>query len=152
MRPFHFAAIGAALVSTVAAATPLNSSQVVDGRKARYRELGAAFKTINDQLRSGTLIKITLRSAARTINVIGTEQYQWFPAGADARTGVKTRALPAIWSNATGFRQAQGNFQRQADLLLRAVETGDQTRIRAQARAVGQTCAACHRPFRAEED
>ena len=152
MRPLYLAVLGVTLISSIASATPLSPSEAVEARKVRYREFGAAFKAVNDQLRSGTLIKITLRSAARTISRGSADQYFWFPVGSDTRADPKTRALPAIWSNPDGFRQAQGNFQRQANQFLQAVEAGDANQIGAQAKALGQTCAACHHTFRAEEE
>jgi cytochrome c556 len=152
MKLLRSIVIGGALTSTLVSAAAFSPGQAVDARKNRYRELGAAFKSVNDQLRSGNLIKVTLRSAARTVSGVGRDQYQWFPAGSNAQAGFKTQAMASIWLNPAGFREAQGNFQRQADMFLKVVETGNAAQIGAQAKALGQTCAACHRKFRAEKD
>ena len=117
-----------------------------------YRETGAAFKTINDQLKSGTPVKIMMRTSARTISNTARDQYNWFPAGSGAETGLKTKAKPAIWSDAAGFKAAQDRFAQEADLMSKVVETGDAAAMQKQAKALGQACAACHQKYRQQED
>ena len=131
-------------------AQALPPKAAVENRINRYRELGAAFKTINDQAKSGALVKITARLSARTISAAARDQFQWFPAGSGPESGVKTKAKAAIWVNAAGFKQAQTAFQRDADLMAKAVEGGNLAAVQAQAKVLGQTCGACHRSFREE--
>lgn len=141
----------ALLLATGFPASALTADQALQARKSRYREVGAAFKTINDQAKSGTLIKITLKSSARLISAAARDQYMWFPAGSGPSPQVKTKALPAIWSDPAKFKRAQDDFRRQADLMAVVAEKGDLAQVRAQARLLGQACAACHRPFRQED-
>ncbi|MFC4595851.1 c-type cytochrome [Sphingobium tyrosinilyticum] len=133
-----------------ALAQGLTPKAAAENRVNRYREVGAAFKTINDQAKSGTLIKMTARIAARTISAAARDQYQWFPAGSGPESGAKTKAKTAIWSDAAGFKKAQTAFAQQSDLMTKAVETGNISAVQTRAKLLGATCSACHRNFREE--
>src|SRR4051794_37148680 len=111
------AATGLALSLGQTAAAQFTPKDAVAARVNAYRETGAAFKTINDQIKSGAPVKIMMRTSARTIAGTARDQYGWFPAGSGAEAGVKTKAKPAIWADAAGFRDAQARFQREADLM-----------------------------------
>ena len=139
---------GVALAAAGTAYAQLAPKDAVGVRINGYRETGAAFKNINDQLKSGTPVKIMLRSSARTIANTARDQHKWFPAGSGPEAGVKTKAKPAIWTDAAGFSAAQARFQREADLMLKVVETGDAAQMKKQAKALGQSCSSCHSKFR----
>lgn len=145
--------VGAAAALAVAgsAYAQFSPKEAVGVRINAYRENGAAFKTINDQLKSGTPLKIMMRASARTISNTARDQYNWFPAGSGAETGLKTKAKAAIWSDAAGFKSAQDRFAREADLMSKVVETGDAAAMQKQAKALGQACAACHQKYRQED-
>ena len=144
-------AAAAALAAGGAAYAQLAPKDAVGVRVNAYRETGAAFKSINDQLKSKTPAKIMLRSSARTIANAGRDQHKWFPAGSGPESGLKTKAKAAIWTDQAGFGAAQAKFQREADLMLKVVETGDQAQMQKQAKALGQTCSSCHAKFRVED-
>lgn len=145
------AGAGLALLIGGSAAAQFNPKEAVAVRVNAYRETGSAFKTINDQLKSGAPLKIMMRTSARTIAATARDQYGWFPAGSGAETGLKTKAKPAIWADAAGFHEAQARLQREADLMTKVVETGDAAAMQKQARALGQACQACHQKYRAED-
>ena len=142
---------GAALAVAGSAYAQFSPKDAVGVRVYAYRETGAAFKTINDQLKSGTPIKIMLRTSARTISNTARDQYNWFPAGSGAETGLKTKAKAAIWSDPAGFKAAQDRLAQEADLMSKVVETGDAAATQTQAKALGQACAACHQKYRQED-
>lgn len=120
-------------------------------RVSGYRETGAAFKTLNDQLKSDTPLKVMLRTSARRITQTSHDQYAWFPHGSGPESGEKTKAKAAIWTDAAGFKAAQDNFQQQAGRMSQAVDAGDVGQMKTAARALGETCAACHSKFREKE-
>jgi cytochrome c556 len=124
------------------------AGEAVAMRVNAYRETGAAFKTINDQLKSGLFVKIMLRTSARTIAANAKAQYGWYPSGSGPESGQKTKAKAAIWSDPAGFRAAQMRLQKEADLFLKVAETGDKAKIQQQAKALGAACAACHQKYR----
>jgi cytochrome c556 len=145
----RFALSAALLSAPLLAATPADQVKIrVDGLKA----LGAAFKTVNDTLRSGSAPAGQLQRAADQIESASRAQYRWFPAGSGPSAGVKTAAKPEIWSRAGEFRAAQDNFARQAGVFKRAVASGNQTAVQAEVRRLGGTCKACHDNFRVAKD
>ena len=116
-----------------------------------YRELGAAFKAVNDGLRGPSPQTIMIQMSAREIRNAATAQYNWFPAGSGPQPGVKTAAKPEIWSQAARFRQLQDGFAAQATAFQRAAGTGNAAAMRTAARSLGATCKACHDQFRIEK-
>lgn len=120
-------------------------------RIAGYRDLGAAYKSVNDAMRGDPQVA-TIRQAAQRIGNSARAQYAWFPAGSGPRPGVKTAAKPAIWAKSQEFRSAQDAFARQAAAFQRAARTGNIAAIRAESRKLGGTCKACHDTFRVPSD
>jgi cytochrome c556 len=115
-----------------------------------FRQLGAAFKALNDGLRRPSPQLAAIQASARQIRNAANHQYGWFPAGSGPRPGVKTAAKPEIWAQGQRFRQAQAAFATQAAALERAVAGGNVPAIRSAARTLGATCKGCHDQFRTE--
>jgi cytochrome c556 len=67
-----------------------------------------------------------------------------FPAGSGSGD---TRALPAIWTERTGFEAASANMVTQLRALQAAANSGDQAAFGAAFQQTGATCDACHRPY-----
>ncbi|MBV9782299.1 MAG: cytochrome c [Acidisphaera sp.] len=70
-----------------------------------------------------------------------------FPPGSE--TGHDTKALPAIWSDKAGFDKDAANFNAAAAKLAQVATTNDKAAFAEQYQAVGETCGACHRAYRA---
>jgi len=87
---------------------------------------------------------LVARNAAY-LNVLDKMAWDGFDAGTK---GVKSRALPAIWDNAAGFKEDQEKFQSAVSDLVAASKTGDEGKIKAAIGAVGKTCGTCHDNFR----
>jgi cytochrome c556 len=116
------------------------------------RELGAAFKAVNDGLRSSQLQTMLIQMSARQIRNASQAMYNWFPAGSGPQPGVKTAAKPEIWTQAAQFRQKQDAFAAQAAAFQRAAGSNDVAAIRAATRSLGETCKSCHDQFRVPKD
>lgn len=141
---------GLAMLAALATAPLLAApADQVRARIAGFRELGAAFKAINDGLRSSASPS-SLRAASQKIRVAAGRQFGWFPAGSGPQAGVKTAAKPEIWRQSAQFQQLQNGFAAQAAALDQAVQSGDAARIRTSARTLGASCKACHDQFRME--
>ena len=61
---------------------------------------------------------------------------------------VKTRALPAVFSDTAKFKEAQDRFTGEVSKLATTVAGGDEAAIKSQLAAVGKTCGGCHESFR----
>jgi cytochrome c556 len=139
------------IVGILACSVPVlaAASDTIRSRIASYRELGAAFKGANDALRGEPQI-VLLQQSARQISNASKQQYGWFPAGSG--TGAKTAAKPEIWSNSAGFRTAQDNFARQAEVFRKAVASGNAAVMRVEVKKLGAACKGCHDQFRNKDD
>lgn len=65
--------------------------------------------------------------------------------------GVKSRALPKIYSDSAKFIAAQEKFQDDVIKLANIASNGSQTAVIAQIKAVAKHCGGCHKEFRAEK-
>ena len=61
---------------------------------------------------------------------------------------LKSRALPAVFSDAAKFKEASDRFNGEVAKLVTTVGGGDEAAIKAQLGAVGKACGACHNDFR----
>ncbi len=66
--------------------------------------------------------------------------------------GVKTAALPAIWSEPAKFKEAQENFQNAVQNLVKVSRGGDEATQKTAIGAVGKTCGGCHQNFREKQN
>lgn len=141
--------LASAMLTAPVAAAP---GDMVRERINAYRELGAAFKGVNDSLRGSDVQTVMLGQYARQIRNFARQQYAWFPQGSQSAAGAKTKVKPEIWSRPTEFRAAQDSFAQSADAFQRAVQSGNAATIRTAARSLGGTCKACHDRFRLPTD
>lgn len=146
VRRALFAALAGALAGVPLLAAPADT---IRARIAGYKQLGAAFKAVNDGLR-GEPDLVKVRKAVGQIAGASAAQYKWYPRGSGPQPGIKTAAKVEIWSRGAQFRAGQDRFAGQAAALQRAAAGGDPVAIRAEARKLGATCKACHDAFRAD--
>lgn len=157
MRPKMGKCLRTGVVAAIALAVG-NAPTIAAGAdpyKARldsYRELGAAFKNVNDELRKPTPQVYIIQLSARQIRSAAQAQYGLFPAGTGPRPGVKTAARAEIWTQPAQFKAAQDAFSKQAQTIATIAQSGDVAKIKLQTKALGQTCGACHKAFRVEKD
>ena len=140
------------LAAAVAAPLLAAPQDVVKSRVASLRELGAAFKNVNDELKGGSPQIYIIQLSARQINSAARQQYGWFPAGTGPQPGVKTNAKREIWAQPAQFKAGQDAFAVQAAAFAKVAATGDMNAIRAQAKQLGATCTTCHRAYRVDPD
>jgi cytochrome c556 len=58
-------------------------------------------------------------------------------------------ALPDVWTNMSDFQQKAADLQNAAQALATAASSQGFEAAKGMVQAVGQTCSACHRPYRA---
>ena len=127
------------------AGSALAQGDVIAERRAAFKRVGEhmqAMKAIADSRGNPG------PAVARVDDMLAWFQvlHERFPAGSG--TG-DTKALPAIWSDNAGFRQAQANAVTQLQALRAAAASGDPATFAAAYQQTGSTCGNCHRPFRA---
>ena len=151
IRLSHVAA-GVIALGALAAALIAAPADTIRARIASYRELGAAFKAVNDGLRGSEIQTVLIGQYARQIRNASRAQYTLFPAGTGPQPGIKTNAKAEIWKKPAEFRAAQDAFVRAADSFQAAVNKGNPAAIKSEARKLGASCKSCHDAFRAPVD
>lgn len=147
-----FQAGPAAILLLAGTAGVAAAADVIAARQEHYKDLGRAFKAINDQLRSSTPDVAVIKANAPAITRIGQQQNRenWFPAGTQAGLGLETAAGTAIWKNPADFSTKRADFAKASAGYAATAASGDLEAIKAATGAVGKTCKACHETYRDE--
>ena len=146
--------LAAALTAGGAIAHELGKVPNTPGGKAaaarhnNFRQVGGAFKAINDELKKDAPDQAVLASQSGKLRALAVQVPSWFPKGSGPESGVKTEARAQVWSDAAGFSAAANRFQVESSKLNQFSAAGDIAGARNQARAVGATCKGCHDKYR----
>lgn len=167
------AAILLPLAGTIAGA---GDAHLIDARIANFREIGTAFKQVNDELKSKRPDLVRIRESACLINDRGAEIPRWFPPGSEPATplekgwlehirgwfgfgdtlalpdAAKTRAKIEVWTEPAQFKERYSKLSLEADKLCQAAQKGEIAVITERLRSLGKACKSCHEKFREEED
>ena len=144
-----FAMLGMLASYAAYAAAPAVTT-AVKTRQATYKEIGGAFKSINDELKSGSPDMNSIKPLARDLAGRATLLPKLFPKGSGPDSGLKTRAQPAIWKDHAAFVKLQGDMIIAARALDAAATSGNAAGVRTARNALGGACKGCHDRFRAE--
>lgn len=142
-----------ALVATSVAAQEedIDARVVIEGRQSSLRDIGEAFKGINDELKKSSPALPKIREHARLIDELSKHQNKWFPAGTGQDADVINAAKDEIWEDPAEFEAGQVAMSAEAAKLAKVAAGNDVGAIKKQARALGSTCKACHDRFREED-
>src|SRR5262245_45387967 len=91
--------------------------QQIEARQHNLKDLGGAFKTVNDQLKTDAPQLTEIKLAAEEIRSHSQEIGNWFPAGTGPESGVKTEARAAIWTGQADFKAKAQTFADEAAKL-----------------------------------
>ena len=145
------ALVAAALATAgLLSAAPPSPQAAIQTRQANFKKMGTAMKALGDQLKADAPAKPVMLPAAQTIAATAKAQGGLFPPGSGASAGIKTDALPAIWSDKANFDGQMAKLVTESAKLVSVVNGGDVTAIRAQQKATGAVCGGCHKQFRAD--
>lgn len=145
------AVLALALVATGASlAVAASPAETIAARQANFKKMGGAMKVIKDELGGGA-DKAKMAGAARTIAAMARAQGPMFPKGTGPGAGVKTDALPAIWTDRATFDGHARKLVVEADKLVAVAGSGNAAAVGAQFKVVGGTCGGCHKAFRADD-
>ena len=149
---FAAAALCLFLSSAVVIQAAPGDSALIKSRQDKLRDLGGAFKAIDDELkkRDPDWANAILPNA-QTVQSRSSYLLTWFPKGTGPESGVKTYALPAIWQKHDDFTKLGKTAQAEAAKLNQMAGSKDPTALRAQAIALGKACKACHDNYRSPD-
>jgi cytochrome c556 len=139
------------LLGTGAAALAASPGDTIRAREANFKQLGKGMKATMDQLKSGSPDLAVIRAAAAQIVPAAQHVPGLFPKGTGPESGVKTEALPEIWTKPMEFRTATDKLTSAATAFKAAADAGDLTRIKAATMALGGSCKGCHDSFRQKD-
>ena len=132
------------LAIATAGAVQAQEFNIIETRQAGQDLLSGNFSGIRAVVAAKGDVK-TLENPAKAMARWMTQFPTTFPAGSDKGP---TKALPAVWSDPTGFRKAASDFVETAEKLIQLAKAGDAEGVAAQVKVVGDACAACHRTYR----
>src|SRR5690606_30864705 len=115
------AAIAAMLANGLVAAADLQGAEAIALRQANFKEIGAAFKTLRDEIRSRHPDTNAIGSAARDLTRRAGVVATLFPADSAPAVGVETRAKAEIWRDEAGFKASMEQFVSRSTTLFMAV-------------------------------
>lgn len=139
-----------ALASAFAPAVAADAKSVIEARRADFKKMGAAMKSLVEQSKAETPDKAKMAAAVQTITGYAPQVASWFPAGSGPGAGADTDALPYIWEARARFDELAGQLAPQAAKLSSALSGDDVAAIRAQVKALGGVCGECHKSYRAD--
>lgn len=147
------AATTLALIMTLSlahASDPTTASSVIETRQQGFKKMGAAMKALNEQLKSDVPDVAKMAASAQTISSSAPQVLHWFPAGTGSEAGVDTDALDHIWKDRAKFDAIANRLVDESRKLTTVLSATDVAAVKAQAKAVGETCSSCHKSFRAD--
>jgi cytochrome c556 len=139
---------GAAIAHNVGPAPKTPAGKAAAARHDNFKQVGAAFKAINDEARKGSPNQAALAANAQKLNGLARQMGGWFPKGSGAESGVKTDAKSEVWSDPQGFAAAVQKLQGATGKLAQVSASGDTAGLKAQVQATGGACKGCHDKFR----
>lgn len=144
--------IAAAVLTIGAASTAawaLSPADTVVQRQAAYKDVARANKAIRDELAKPAPAIAFLRTNATSLHRAARRTGQLFTRGSGPEAGVKTGALPIIWTQFGEFRSRHVNFVAAAKGVETAARGGNIDAIKAAMGKLGPNCKACHDIYKA---
>jgi cytochrome c556 len=152
-----------------------HAEQIIQDRVANFREIGAAYKHIGDEVQSSSPDMRKIKDSAQLIKNRGADIVHWFPPGSEPLaeppenwldrfigwfssdgsmlpSEIKSHAKRAVWTERAQFEQAHGKFMTEANRMWQIVNDGQPTEIHTQFKRLGQACKGCHDVYREKLD
>jgi len=153
-RALGFVVVVGALLGTAGLTFAAGESveTVIKSRQTHLKDLGAAFKTVRDELKKSQPAQAQLKEASAVITKASTEIDTWFPKGSGPESKFETDAKAEIWADPAGFAAAAKAFKTEAPKLQQLANANDIDGLKAQTGKLGGACKGCHDKFRVPQD
>ena len=123
-----------------------HATGAVKERMEAMESMAKAQKTIAQRLKATRDLDL-IRTDARSIQQLAEKLPTLFPVGSREHP---TAAKEAVWQNWSDFEKKARATATEADKLAN-METRDPKSVAAQARALSQSCGACHELYRSKQ-
>lgn len=121
-------------------------ADINEKRQNAMKDISAANKAIKGAVEEKNYA--TVEAKAKDIMGAADRIPSLFPKG--STTG-KTKAKPEIWEKSEDFAKGAKNLSKAAGELAAAAKAGNADDVGVKFKALGETCAGCHKPYRAEK-
>lgn len=148
-RALRFAALAALGLAMQPAWTQDDPESWIKYRQGSMKALGGHMAASAQLVRGKVAVEGHLTMHAQAIADITRDLLALFPEGSDFG---ETDAKESIWSEWDRFQELAEDSARAADELLQTVNAGDGGATGEAFKALGETCKACHKDFRLEEE
>ena len=143
--------VSAALIAVIAAGTAL-AADPIETRKKTMKAIGGSFGGVLVKMLKGEIPydAAVAKKAATTLNetAAGIDIAALFPKGSEK--GGETEALPAVWSDAAGFKAAMDKMKSTIAAQAGNVDQGAD-KLKMAVAEIGKTCKGCHDTYRAQK-
>ncbi len=140
-----------ALVVIAPALLAASVPDIIAARQANFKQMGRAFKGMNDEVKLPAPSVQSLQANALIIEKSAARVALGLPRGSGTESGVKTSALPAVWEKWAEFKSDSNALKLAARKLRIATASGNVDTIKAAMPAVGLACKTCHQSFKAKD-
>lgn len=124
--------------------------EVIDARQEGFKDMGAAMKTLRDELKSGNPDSAAITSAATELSVLAEKLPTWFPAGSGPESGLETDARAYIWENKEKFDALSNELMVESKALVSLASSGDKSALQKKLGTLRDNCSSCHDSFRVD--
>lgn len=143
------AVLSAAGIATAALA--LDAAATIKARHDFFHSVGAATKSLNEELKKPAPDIAVIRTATTQIATLAPQLPAQFPAGTGPEAGVKTGAKAEIWANPADFKAKAAGLATAATALNQAASKGDIAAVTAASKDLGGACKSCHTTYRNQD-
>ena len=144
-------AVGVILAGAGAAAAGMTGAQAAKARGQHMKAMGGAAKAIREQLKTGAPNAAVIKAQSAKILAGAKDLPTWFPAGSGKSAWPKSRALPVIWTDPSGFDAKARVLLVAAEKLDAVGQPGDADAVGAAFKEVGAACKGCHEKYQEKE-
>ena len=137
------------LVISATAAAQAKPEQLVKQRQAAMTLQGKYFGPLGAMAQGKAPYNAELvRHNAAFLDVLAKMPWDGFAA---STKDIKSAALPAVFTDAAKFKEAQDRLESEISKLVSVSKSGDEAAVKAQLGAVGKSCGGCHENFREKQ-
>lgn len=130
---------------------PANAQQdIVDARQQGFKDMGAAMKTLRDQLKSDKTDTAAITIAAEQLSQLANKVPEWFPAGSGLAAGLETDARDYIWENKAKFDEISKALIVASRELVPLAKSADKSALQKKLGVIRDNCSSCHDSFRVD--
>ena len=137
-----------ALMASLLIVSPMGAiaqSDVIEARKANFKQTGRAMRQMRGQLQSADYDAIA--KSAEQIAAWAAQMPDFFPASSGPDNN-RTDAKASIWQNFQIFTTLAKANEDAALHLAQAAKAGASDEIMDKMQSLGKTCGACHSQFK----